>query len=184
MMLPYIAGTRRGMLQSLFAALLFSAFCVVVYMILGGLVAALGKAFLERFYKVKDFLFLATSAFLLLCGAFMLSGREPKQKICALFKGKGECDIILFALLLSISPCAPMLGALAYIGVRAESVWEGVFFGLLFGAGRLLSPFLPAATLGGGAHSLLLKKKAHSLFQKGCGILLIIMAALLLAKTL
>ena len=79
----------------------------------------------------------------------------------------------LLGLMVGFAPCLPLIGLLTYIAFNARNALDGVFLGLSFGAGTLISPLILFGCLAAGIPILLVKRPlVYKLFIRGCGLVL------------
>ncbi len=183
-LLPYIAATRKGWLEGLKATLAFSISRIVPYAILGSISAALGQYLIRNFYQSRAVLIIQILAagFILLAGLVIIVGKSPHLRICrALSKHIGQEGVkgmVLLGFLIGMLPCMPLLGLLTYITLISESFLHGMFLGLTFGVGTLISPLILFGPLAAGASSVLFKKPLiYKIFTRACGLVLIYLGA-------
>lgn len=85
--------------------------------------------------------------------------------------GKGSALLGLFT---GVLPCLPLLGVLAFIALYAQDLWQGAFYGMAFGSGKLISPLIPLAMLAGAAPALLRRyNRVLRYFTRLCGVVLL-----------
>lgn len=176
---PYIAGSKRSWLGGLKDILVFSASRVVVYGILGLLVSSIGYFLTEvisspKFNLIK---YLGAGTFVLLLGIIMMLGRT-RLPFCRILHRetieRSARSMILLGILIGVSPCLPLLGALTTIAGLAKGPFIGAFWGLSFGLGTVISPLIILALVAGGLGRLLsLKPILHQVASRLCGCFLI-----------
>ena len=176
---PYIAGSKRSWLGGLKDILIFSASRVVIYGILGLLASSIGYFLAEVISSPKLNLikYLGAGIFVLLLGIIMMLGRT-KFFFCRLLHRetieRSAKSMILLGILIGVSPCLPLLGALTTIAGLAKGPLVGAFWGLSFGLGTALSPLIILALVAGGLGKLLsLKPILHQVASRICGLFLI-----------
>jgi sulfite exporter TauE/SafE len=179
-LLPYIAATQKGWLEGLKATLAFSASRIVPYAILGSISAALGQYLIGNFYQSRAVSIIQISAagFILLVGLVVLVGKSPHLRICRTLSqhigGESVKGMILLGFLIGILPCIPLVGLLTYIAFISENFLQGIFLGLTFGAGTIISPLILFGPLAGGVSSVLFKRPLiYKIFTRACGLILI-----------
>ncbi len=178
-LLPYIVGSKRSWLGGLKDILIFSASRVVIYGLLGLLASSIGYLLTEvisslRFNLIK---YLGAGIFVLLLGMIMILGRT-RFFFCQLLHRetieRSAKSMILLGILIGVSPCLPLLGALAAIAGLAKGPFIGAFWGLSFGLGTVISPLILLALVAGGLGRLLsLKPILHQVASRLCGCFLI-----------
>ena len=190
-LLPYIAATQKGWIGGFKATLAFSLSRIVPYIILSLLSATLGQYIVRSFYGSRAglIIYISAGAFILLLGVIILIGRSPHLHICqSLSKhigSEGIKGMILLGMVVGILPCMPLLGVLTYIALTSRNLLDGIFLGLSFGAGTLISPLILFGPIAGGASSLLFKKPlVYKIFSRVCGLLLIYLGIGMIIKIL
>ncbi len=176
---PYIAGSKKSWLGGLKDILIFSASRVVIYAILGLLASNIGY-FLTEVISSPKFNFtkyLGAGIFVLLLGIIMILGRT-KFFFCRLLHRetieKSTKSMVLLGILIGVSPCLPLLGALTTIAGLAKGPLVGAFWGFSFGLGTVISPLIILALVAGGLGKLLsLKPILHQVASRICGLFLI-----------
>ena len=154
---PQSAAECRGWQTGLKFALVFSAARVSAYALLGFLSVA--------FYRVVFSLIAPQGAYihtglgLLISGTGIVylfknyqarsGGRQPGCRVHPKLKGTSVWHMILFGLLVGLSPCPPLLAMLTYIGATAASPWHGLAAGAVFGSGTIITPLIPLAAFTG-----------------------------------
>jgi sulfite exporter TauE/SafE len=104
---------------------------------------------------------------------------------CRLAQRAGIRGSALLGLFAGILPCLPLLGVLTFTALYARDLWEGAFYGLAFGAGKLFSPLIVLGMLAGSAPALLSRYgRAFSYFAKLCGVVLIVIGISLIVPGL
>lgn len=176
---PYIAGSKRSWRGGLKDILIFSASRVVIYAILGLLASNIGYFLTELISSPKFNLikYLGAGIFVLLLGIIMILGRT-KFFFCRLLHRetieRSTKSMILLGILIGVSPCLPLLGALATIAGLAKGPLVGAFWGFSFGLGTAISPLIILALVAGGLGKLLsLKPILHQVASRLCGCFLV-----------
>lgn len=187
--LPYIAATKRGWKEGLVAILAFSFARLVAYCLLG-LLAGLFGGLLTRWLHQFDYLiFLGGGIFILLLGLLIISGKEYHHHLCQVLRRytvdssiKGS---IMLGLVVGILPCLPFLGVLAFIALKTQNLWQGAFYGLAFGIGKLISPLIPFGVLASVLPAGLIKNyRIYSFFSRLCGFILFLIGVNLIVSKL
>lgn len=176
---PYIAGSKRSWLGGLKDILIFSASRVVTYGLLGLLVSSIGYFLTEAISSPKFNLikYLGAGIFVLLLGIIMMLGRI-RLPFCRILHRetieRSAKSMILLGVLIGISPCLPLLGALTTIAGLAKGPLVGAFWGFSFGLGTVISPLIILALIAGGLGKILsLKPTLYQVASRLCGCFLI-----------
>ncbi|PIV57189.1 hypothetical protein COY52_10225 [Candidatus Desantisbacteria bacterium CG_4_10_14_0_8_um_filter_48_22] len=187
--LPYIAGAEKGWKKGFLASLAFSVSRFTAYVILGFLAGFAAKMLLRGFYQHNIGLYInkVGAAIIILFGVLIILGKNFQSPFCRILREhtieKGMRGTIILGFLTGLSPCAPLMGALAMIILEAKNGLQGMAFGAAFGLGTMLSPVLLFGTLAGGASSYLLKfKRASDIAGRACGALLALWGVLILLR--
>ena len=174
--IPYIAASQSGWLKGLRAVIVFSLSRVAPYMILALIASSLGQLLIRRYYESKAgmVVYLVAGIFISILGLFFLFGQRPGVKICRpLAKSMTRSslkELIGLGLMIGFTPCIPLFGVLTYIAFVSENIFEGLFYGVCFGVGTLLSPLLLFGCVAGGLSTLLLRKPSiYRFFSRVCG---------------
>lgn len=177
LILPYIAGTRKGWKEGLVTILLFSFMRLLIFAFLGLLSSLLGSLFVIWLKEYSSFLYLGGGSLICIIGLLIIFGQGHIEGLCLFFKNQLIDDKlkgpIILALAVSILPCLPVVGVFAYIALKAQNIWQGIVFGLAFGLGKFLSPLIPLGVLAGFMPSVLIKdSRIYNFFNCLCGIIL------------
>lgn len=171
-----MAGTQKGWAGGLKAGLVFSLGRIIPYVIWSAVSAGLGRCIISRVDKscfpvVVDVI---TGLLLSLLGIMVLTKRPLPPAGCHKGCSQGKKNLFLLGLLTGAAPCAPMMGLLVYIAVKAENLFQGVFLGLAFGIGTLFSPLFLFTSLAGGVAGFLRgMPRADKVFSGLCGLILL-----------
>jgi sulfite exporter TauE/SafE len=148
------------------------------FAILGGMAGSAGRLLMELAGR-WDWLATAAGALLLMgLGAAYLVGWRPSPpgRICATagrcFPGR-SWDLAALGTVMAVLPCAPHLGALAFIAISGGGWWRGSWLGLAFAAGNLLA-LLVIGTLAGGAGGLVGTGRGRRYVQIFSGLVLFV----------
>lgn len=191
MLISYTAATKKGIKDSLRLYLIFSLSRIFVYLILGLVVGLLSQVFLLGSYQqdIAKFIYLIGGGFIFLLGLLIMLGREPRFKFCQVLRNnfieKDAKSIFVFGLVVGISPCAPLIAVLSYIGLASLSWFKGALLSLSFGLGTVISPLVLLVIFAGFINKLF-KQNEHfyALFQKICGAILCFLGLHLFITTL
>ncbi|MCL0095823.1 sulfite exporter TauE/SafE family protein [Dehalococcoidia bacterium] len=172
--LPYIATTTQNWKGGLRAILTFSIARLAIYGALGLLAGLAGRAIIEHLLQFELQIMVAGGVLIASLGLYIfLRKNETSHRRCAHRADiRGSALLGLFA---GILPCLPLLGVLTFTALYAQDVWQGAFYGLAFGAGKLFSPLIVLGMLAGSVPALLTRYgRAFSYFTKLCGAVLIL----------
>ncbi|MFH0877072.1 MAG: sulfite exporter TauE/SafE family protein [Candidatus Omnitrophota bacterium] len=180
LLISYITGTQENSVGGLKVYLLFSLTRLVAYLIFGGVVGFLGEWALHQFFGsvVLKGLFFVFGIFLIFLGVLIaLQKFKVSQKCPSLFqKFLGPRDaknIVLFALIVSFSPCLPLVAMMGYIAMISDHWAKGVLYMTAFGLGTVVSPMIVAALLAGWISKVVrTQQKIFRLLQMVCGLIL------------
>lgn len=175
--LPYIAATRHGWREGLRTTLIFLFTRLVAYCLLGLLAGGFGRLLTQWLHQFGYLVFFIGGLFISLLGLLIIFGKEPGHRLCQVLR-KNVVDNsikgpILLGLTVGILPCLPVLGVLAYIALRAQSLWQGAFYGFAFGVGKFISPLIPLGVLASALPAGLIKNpRVYGFFSRICGFIL------------
>jgi sulfite exporter TauE/SafE len=183
--LPYIATTAQDWKGGLKAVVTFSLVRLVVYGALGLLAGLVGQAVIGQLLEFERYIMVAGGALVVALGLYtVLRTREVspcRDGACQLAPRASIRGSALLGLVAGALPCLPLLGVLTFTALHAQGLWEGGFYGLAFGSGKLFSPLIVLGVLAGGAPALLSRYgKVWGYFTKLCGIVLIVIGASLI----
>lgn len=140
-LVPIIMSTSKDYKQGLLYTLAFSLGRIVIYFLLGLIMGAIGKVFEPQMPA-----WLLGSFLIVLGIALMFNIQKkclvPKVKITGLHMS------FIAGIVMGISPCAPLVGALG-LAVASRSILLGGLIALVFGIGTVLSPILLIGTAAG-----------------------------------
>lgn len=175
--LPYVVSTKDNLKEGVFSVVLFSFVRLIIYISLGVLAGIFGKFLVDFFHQKKDILFVAGGVFIAFLGTLIVFEKNPQHQICKVLKkniSRGKYfDVVLLAFVISILPCIPFLGVLAYIVLQAENFIKGGIMGLSFGLGVAFSQiilFIPVVSI--FSTKIIKHKGAQNVLKFICGFLL------------
>ncbi|MDD2680090.1 MAG: sulfite exporter TauE/SafE family protein [Candidatus Omnitrophica bacterium] len=180
LILAYVAGTGKNVLQGIGTYVLFSLSRIAVYLVLGLLFFFLGRLIFAKLAFFYRPILGVAGVFVILLGALMLLDRNLDLAPCKfLHKNILEQDrksIIILGLAIGILPCAPLVTILTYAGLTAKNAFENLFYIVSFGLGTSLSPLLILTGLTGLLPGFLknVKRNYARLFNVICGLIIII----------
>ncbi|MBW2990788.1 sulfite exporter TauE/SafE family protein [Candidatus Woesearchaeota archaeon] len=140
-LVPIVMTASKNWKQGLIYTLVFSLGRVIVYVLLGMLMGALGKT-LEIYISNK-----IIGIFFALLG-IALFFKVHTRCLVSKVKITGLHMSFVAGIIMGFSPCAPMLAALA-LAVASKSILIGGLIALVFGVGTVLSPILIIGTVSG-----------------------------------
>lgn len=148
LLISYISSTQSGPGKGLKIYLIFSLTRLVVYALFGILAGLFGQLIIQRFFESTwlQWAFGMFGLFLILLGIAVFMQKMPSLKACHGWLGsylvRGEHHAILFSLIVSLSPCLPLLGVLGYIALISDTWSKGLLFMSAFGLGTMISPLI------------------------------------------
>jgi sulfite exporter TauE/SafE len=188
-LISYIAGTKKGISNSLLVYLLFSLARVFVYLSFSLLIYFVGVFFTERFLgNISKYTIVFGGLFIIAIGLLMILGKRPEFKSCRVLEKKfleeDKKTIITLGLVVGLIPCAPLLAVLSYIGLVSKTWMNSLLYSLSFGLGTLVSPLILLALLAGLIPRWLKDKNSvyNHLFNFVCGLIIVILGARLLIR--
>ncbi len=190
LLLSYIAGTKESSFSGLKTYLIFSATRLLAYALLGYIIGLLGEVVFHRIFdeKTLGFLYRVFGLFVLLIGLLLVFEKLPWAKACQGFWQRclGPADIkniVVFGLVVSLSPCLPLLSVLSFIALISDHWLKGVVFMAAFGLGTAISPMI-LLSMGAGSVARLCAK--NELFLRAlkiiCGVVIVSLGLLLLLR--
>lgn len=149
LLLSYISATQPGPGRGLRIYLIFSITRIFVYAVMGILAGLFGQWVIRYFFESVwlKWIFAAFGMFLIVTGMTLLKKRStPIAETCGGWFGRylknGEPNAVLFSLLISLSPCLPLLGVLGYIVLISDTWLTGLILMSVFGLGTAVSPLI------------------------------------------
>lgn len=187
----FIAGNKKDIKQSIRIWLIFSLSRILAYLILGLLIGLLSQEVVYRYYDsgVAKHLFIIGGIFISLIGALMVLNRLSQFKICNILNDKliknDTKSVFIFGLVIGLLPCAPLSGILIYVALISKSIFKAIFYCFSFGLGTFASPLIIMAICASFIAKLLGgQEKAFNIFQKICGLIIIILGVQLILSGL
>lgn len=156
LLVPYIAATKENAKGGFKTYVLFSATRLFVYAAFGIAAGVLGEWVLRHFLE-STFLrvvFIVFGIFLIVCGFLLMFDRFAIGQKCPasirkyLAPGSAK-NVIIFGLIVSLSPCMPLTAVLGYIALISDSWYRGILYMLAFGLGTVISPMIVLSIFAG-----------------------------------
>ena len=193
--LPYIATIAKNWKDGLKAILTFSVARLAIYGTLGLLAGLLGRAIIEQLLQFEVQIMIVGGVIIASLGLYIfLRKNETSHCRAAACRHRTSTSTststsirgsALLGLFAGVLPCLPLLGALTFTALYAQDLWQGAFYGLAFGAGKLFSPLIVLGILAGSAPTLLTRYgRAFSYFTRLCGAVLIVIGVSLIVPGL
>jgi len=183
----YSASHPAGFKKSTIAYLVFSAFKLTSYAILGVICAAgtklLQNQLLEKYLSAT---FLILGCFIVLIGITTLFYQETKiSKICGWLHRGNIKNVGILGLLIGFSPCLPLLAILNYIVIISQTTLEAFIFSLSFGLGTVLSPLIIVVMFSAGVSQKLSKNnRLKVIIRMASAIVLIVLGGRIILQLL
>ncbi len=181
LLISYIAAAKDTAKSGFFSYCIFSCVRVFVYCLFGLLCGVFGETILHNFFSSEalGYVFFAFGVFLSLSGLLIIIekfsfGRCCHDFVCHFCGKKGDVkNIVLFSLIVSLSPCVPLLAVLGYIVLISDHWFKGVFYMAGFGLGTIVSPLIIFSSAAGYAAELLRNKEKYlRLLKLLCGMII------------
>jgi sulfite exporter TauE/SafE len=168
-LLPIVMSSSKNTLDGLKQSVIFSLGRILVYSLLGMLMGGVGKILN---ISVPQWVM---GAFMIVLGIFLFFNFQ-KKCLMSKIKFTGTKMAFVAGIMMGLSPCAPLVGALG-LSISTKSIILGGLIALSFGFGTLLSPILLVGVVGGKWSSL---KEFASVNNYIAGGFLIIIGILML----
>lgn len=185
LLVSYIAATKDSAKSGFFTYIIFSCVRILVYCLFGLLCGIFGEAVVHKFFasEVLIYVFFAFGIFLSLIGFFIIIEKFSFGKCChnfvCHFCGKKDFkNIVLFSLIISLSPCMPLLAVLGYIVLISDHWMKGIIYMAGFGLGTVISPLiLFSGAAGYAAEFLKNKERPLRYLRLFCGAVIFMLGA-------
>ena len=187
-LLSYISGTKKNIIMSIGAYILFSLSRVSIYAILGLGVFFFGQLVSQYiFFSFSRYIFILGGIFIILTGLLVAMGKGLDYKFCRKAKGfllKNDAKtIIIFGLLIGIMPCLPLISLLSYIGLVSKTWLDTLRYSLAFGLGTIISPLFVLVALTGLIPKIIMNNnRFYVIFNAICGLILCLLGLRLIMK--
>jgi sulfite exporter TauE/SafE len=183
--LPYIATTTQNWKGGLRAILAFSVARLAIYGALGLLAGLLGRAIIEQLLRFEFEIMVSGGVIIASLGLYIFLRKNEtspcQAAACESARRAGIRVPALLGVFAGVVPCLPLLGVLTFTALYAQDLWQGAFYGLSFGAGKLFSPLIVLGILAGSAPALVSRySRAFSYFTRLCGVVLILIGVSLI----
>jgi len=149
LLLSYVASTKTGAVSGIKTYLIFCGVRLAVYLSFGAGAGLIGAWVVHRLVESEALavLFVAFGAFLILMGFFIILEDAVPQRwrmsLTCCHEGRADLrNIAVFALIVSLAPCAPLLALFGYIALVSNTWYKGVGLMAAFGLGTVLSPMI------------------------------------------
>jgi len=122
-------------------------------------------------------------------GVLIFFGKDSHLKICRLLNDSliqnDTKSLITLGVLVGIFPCVPLVGVLSYITMISTNFFQGLLMSAAFGLGTIISPLIFMGMLAGAIPrlKLLQDEKNLAIFQKICGVVLVVLGGHIIIKT-
>lgn len=181
LVVSYITARQDTPLKGLGTYGIFALTRIGVYLAFGVAAGLVGEWVLERFFEsfFLKVLFTAFGLFLVFLGVLVALSRFSLGGSCHRFLersgGRGDVrNAILFGLMVSFSPCLPLMSVLGYIVLISDSWVKGLVYMLFFGAGTVVSPMIALALCAGWAGRAIKQRPwVMRLVNGACGLIFI-----------
>ncbi len=159
---------------------IFSATRLFVYAIFGISAGLAGEWVLHRFFEsfLLSIIFCIFGIFLLFLGLALIIEKAAVLKKCHNFihryiRPESAKNTVIFGLVVSFSPCMPLLAVLGYIVLLSDTWGKGAAYMTVFGFGTIISPMIILAFSAGWAGGIL--NKNNNLMKAArivCGLII------------
>lgn len=189
MIIAYTAGRDGCFRKKLLDILIFLSGRFIAYLLLGALAgisgAALNQAIAPHLAAWRKPVAGSISIGL---GITLLAFRRTKEGCCDAVPPLSVAagGLFLAGFTIGISPCGPLAVLLSEIVLISRSVWQGMWYGAMFGLGTLISSLIIAAGISGILHWLPRRYAAPPRFMRrarlACAMILILLGGLSLFR--
>jgi cytochrome c biogenesis protein CcdA len=171
-MLPFITGTRQNLRQGISAAIVFSLVRTLTFVQLGILVAVLGSSLTTALSRYHTLIAVITGAVIALLGIIIMLGKDLQSRFCRILHQEtagGLKGAVILGVLMGILPCVGKLGVLAFVAVRAHTIWRGAAMSLAFALGEAWSPIIILTAFSGILPQMLRTPRAQLILSRVSG---------------
>jgi len=187
-LISYVAGTKKGGVDSFLAYVVFSLARIFVYLVLAILIFFLGKIFTERFLgAVSKYIYISGGVFIIVIGLLIVIGKNLNYKSCQFlmknFLERDKKSIFTLGLIIGLLPCGPLLALFSYIAIVSKSWINSLLYSLTFGLGTFVSPLIVLTVLS-GCISRFITTGYERIFRFVCGIIVIFLGIQLLIRSI
>ncbi|MFH1407361.1 MAG: sulfite exporter TauE/SafE family protein [Candidatus Omnitrophota bacterium] len=166
--LPYIAGTKKSLIEGLKSIFTFILARAAVYVALGFLAGLIGRLVLVFFYKSENIVSYSIGGMIIFLGIITMLGKT------FYLAGNVKAPALL-GIIAGLLPCPPLLGVLSYIVAKSRSIIEAGMLALSFGLGGLVSPLIFLGMIAGGIPAAFSRnKKIYAGLRIICGAILVV----------
>lgn len=190
LLVSYIAAKGKNYKEAFWTWFIFSIARVFAYCLLGVLSGILGQVFISRIYALHIGKYISLFGGLFVIAISIVIFFQNKMAFGAhsflekRFVKGGSKSVFIFGLTVGLVPCAPLIGIFSTIGLMSRNIADGLFFGLSFGLGAMISPLLILALAAGSIEKFLLNQKAKLIFSRICAVIIFILGILIILKTI
>jgi len=184
-MLPFITGTRQNLRQGILVAVVFALVRLLTFTQLGILVAVLGNSLVSVLHRYHATVIIGTGALIALLGVVVMLGRDLQSRFCRILHREGTTGLkgaIVLGVLMGILPCIGKLGVLAFVAVRAHTVWRGAAMSLAFALGEAWSPIIILSAFSGLLPQVLRTPRAQLILTRISGFFVFVIGLTLILR--
>ncbi len=188
LIISYIAGTRSGVKEALWAYALFTIARIMVYAALGAGMFYAGEVLVRGlFTEWQGVVSMAAGVCLVIVGLLIAAEREIPTPWCRALErrlaGKGAHSVLALGLIAAILPCAPLFSVFSYIALAGGGLLYSLLLAVAFGLGSSCSPLLAGAALAGSVAKVTKASVSAKRFVRfACGMVLAFLGIALIRK--
>lgn len=177
-LIPHIVADQRGVKRGSYASFLFSLGRLLAYLLHAVILGLLGQALAEHAYKWASPIMITLGALLIVYGFFISYGRHmwPKltPKACRQFGSHNSTFVI--GVLVGLSPCFPLVMAIAYSATLGSVVLSIAFF-VFFWVGSSMYMWILGGIAGAIGELAVIHARIERI-RRICGIALVMVGLL------
>lgn len=188
LLVSYIAARGKNYTGALWTWFVFSIARVFAYCLLGVLSGMLGQVFIKHIYglHIGRYISIFGGLFVIALSIAIFFQNKSSLNVHSFIEKHFIKDdtksIFIFGLIVGMVPCAPLIGIFLTMGLMSRNIIDGIFFGLSFGLGTLVSPLLILALAAGSIERFLLNRKTKLFFSRICAIIIFILGILIILR--
>ncbi len=158
-LLPLVGGTAESIPGAWRVWWMFSLGRLTAYAILAACAGAIAGFVDQHFFDYQRGAWIYITLGVIFLISAVLTLRQRATHDCSIVAAQRPLHF-LSGFCIAIAPCLPFFSVLSYIAVLSKNSFQGLWYGLAFGAGTLFSSLFLASALAGAVLAKAHKKRA------------------------